>query len=232
MEKITKPKIIKISIYISLLTFLPGLIIGLLIAINYGPTDYSIFHNYISNLGSKQYTPAPFILDLTLTISAIFFIPLILNLYQINSSDSSDNIDNSKRINNMNLSRRKFGYVGISFLIIGCVGMFNVGVFSMDRNQWNLHYIFSSLSFGGFTFGSFFTGIAIILKKIHIPRKIGLFMVFGPSTAAIIFIICPPPFTREFLEWIMLLSILVWYYPLVFITLQKINKKSSFNSGN
>ncbi|MFW9882045.1 MAG: hypothetical protein ACFFG0_53960, partial [Candidatus Thorarchaeota archaeon] len=62
---LTKPKVVKISIYISLLTFLPGLIVGLIIAINYGSRGYSLWFNWISDLGSIIHTPAPFILDLT-----------------------------------------------------------------------------------------------------------------------------------------------------------------------
>ena len=41
-DKLTEPKVVKISIYISLLTFLPGLIFGLIIAIRFGGFQYSI----------------------------------------------------------------------------------------------------------------------------------------------------------------------------------------------
>jgi len=102
-DKLTEPKVVKISIYISLLSFFPGLIIGLIVAMNYGPSGYSLWYNYISDLGSKNYTPAPFILDLTVIITSIFILPLILNMSRLYSSEMSDNIDNSKKIHYINL---------------------------------------------------------------------------------------------------------------------------------
>ena len=125
-DKITEPKIVKISIYVSLATFLPGLLLGLIIAINFGPIPYSLWLNYISDLGSFKYTPAPFILDVTCALSAIFIIPLILNLSRLYSSNMVENIDNSKRSYYINKFRRIFGYMGVSFLFVGVFGMFFV----------------------------------------------------------------------------------------------------------
>ncbi len=230
-NKLTEPKIVKISIYISLLFFLPGLIIGIAIAANFGPFGYSLLYNYISDLGSIRYTPAPFILDITVIVSAIFILPLILNLGRLYTSTPTDNIDNSKKVHHINHFRRIFGYIGMASLIIGVIGMFNVGIFSLDRSPWGLHYVFASLTFGGFAFGSFFTGLAIIMKKKIIPRTIGFFMVFGPPISAIFFLIGPQPLTRQLLEWVMTFMALAWYYPLTFITLQKTNTLLFFKSG-
>lgn len=230
-DKLTEPKIIKISIYISLLSFLPGLIIGIAIAANFGPFGYSLLYNYISDLGSKKYTPAPFVLDFTVIISAVFILPLILNLARLYISTPTDNIDNSKKVHYFNHFRRIFGYIGMVSLIVGVIGMFNVGIFSLDRSPWNLHYFFATLTFVGFTFGSFFTGLAIIMKKKIIPRSIGFFMVLVPPIAAILFIINPQPLTRQLIEWVMTFMALAWYYPLTFITLQKTNTLLFFKSG-
>ncbi|MFX1480287.1 MAG: hypothetical protein ACFFCI_19420, partial [Promethearchaeota archaeon] len=164
-DKVTEPKIVKISIYISLLTFLPGIILGLIIAINFGPIPYSLWMNYISDLGSFKYTPAPFILNVTCALSAIFIVPLILNLSRLYSSNMVDNVDNSKRTYYINKFRRIFGYLGVTFLFVGVFGMFFVGIFSLDRSPLNAHYYFSTLAFGGFAFGAFFTGLAIVLNK-------------------------------------------------------------------
>jgi len=222
-DRVTEPKIVKISIYISLATFLPGLIIGLIIALNIGPLPYSVWLNYISDLGSYQYTPAPYVLDLTCMISAIFIAPLIFNLSRLYSSNMTYNIDNSKRTHNINKFKRIFGYIGVGFLFVGIFGMFFIGVFSIDRSPLDIHNFFSTLAFGGFVFGAFFTGLAIVLKRKLFPKSIGYYMIFGPSTVTILYLICPPPLTRPFLEWIMLFSALSWYYVIVFITLQKLN---------
>ncbi|GAI34084.1 unnamed protein product, partial [marine sediment metagenome] len=83
--------------------------------------------------------------------------------------------------------------------------------------------------FTGFAFGAFFTGLAIVLKKKLFPKAIGYFMMLGPSTASILYIISPEPLTRQFLEWVMLFSAIGWYYIIVFITLQKLNSLLFFN---
>ncbi|MFW9969364.1 MAG: hypothetical protein ACFFDF_04125 [Candidatus Odinarchaeota archaeon] len=228
-DTLTKPKIVKISIYISLLTFLPGLILGLIIAIDYGSFGYSLWFNWISDLGSHVYTPAPFILDLTCIVSAIFIIPLILNLSRLYSAHQNNKLDNSKKEHYIILFRRIFGYLGVASLFIGVIGMFFVGVFSLDRSPFDLHFYFSTSAFGGFAFGAFFTGLAIVLRKRIFPKTVGWFMILGPSTASIIFLLCPAPLTRQFLEWILMFSSLAWYYVIVFITLQKLNTLLFFN---
>jgi len=228
-NKLTEPKVVKISIYISLLTFLPGLIFGLIIAIIYGPMEYSLWYNWISDLGSNRYTPAPYILDLTCIISAIFIIPLILNLSRLYSSHQNRELDNSKKEHYTVLFRRIFGYIGVVCLFVGVIGMFFVGVFSLDRSPFDIHYYFSTSAFGGFAFGAFFTGLAIILRRRIFPKTVGYFMIFGPSTATLMYLFCPAPFTRQFLEWIMMFSSLGWYYVVVFITLQKLNTLLFFN---
>ncbi|MHA1930905.1 MAG: hypothetical protein ACW96X_00100, partial [Promethearchaeota archaeon] len=66
-------------------------------------------------------------------------------------------------------------------------------------------------------------------KKRIFPKAVGYFMILGPSTASIIFLIAPEPLTQQFLEWIMLFCALSWYYVIVFITLQKLNSILFFN---
>ncbi|MFW9819881.1 MAG: hypothetical protein ACFFE5_09745 [Candidatus Thorarchaeota archaeon] len=228
-DTLTKPKVVKISIYISLLTFLPGLIIGIIVAINFGTFGYNLWFNWISDLGSLLYTPAPFILDLTCIVSAIFIVPLVLNLSRLYSSHQNYKLDNSKKEHYIILFRRIFGYIGVVSLFIGVIGMFFVGVFSLDRSPFDLHFYFSTSAFGGFAVGAFFTGLAIVLRKRIFPKTVGYFMIFGPSTASIIFLLCPAPLTRQFLEWILMFSSLGWYYVIVFITLQKLNTLLFFN---
>ncbi len=226
---LTKPKIVKISIYVSLITFLPGLITGLIVAINFGSLEYSVWYNWISDLGSLIYTPAPFILDLTCILSAIFIIPLILNLSRLYSAHQNHKLDNSKKEYYTILFRRIFGYTGVVCLFVGVIGMFFIGVFSLDRSPFDLHYYFTFSAFGGFAFGAFFTGLAIVLRKRIFPKVVGYFMILGPSTASILYIISPAPLTRQFLEWILMFSSLSWYYVIVFITLQKLNSLLFFN---
>jgi hypothetical protein len=127
------------------------------------------------------------------------------------------------------LFRRIFGYIGVGSLFIGVIGMFFVGVFSLDRSPFDLHLYFAVSTFSGFAFGAFFTGLAIVLRKRIFPKAVGYFMIFGPSTASIIYLISPAPLTQQLLEWILMFTSLAWYYVIVFITLQKLNTLLFFN---
>jgi hypothetical protein len=138
-------------------------------------------------------------------------------------------LDNSRREHYTILFRRIFGYIGVVSLFIGVIGMFFVGVFSLDRSPFFLHQYFAVSAFGGFAVGAFFTGLAIVLRKRIFPKAVGYFMIFGPSTASIVFLICPAPLTQQFLEWVLMFSSLAWYYVIVFITLQKLNTLLFFN---
>ena len=78
-----KEKLIKICIYVSLVTFLPGLLIGVLVAYFFGPKSYNIIDNYISDLGSIRFTPAPLILDSIAMITACFLVPVFFYIAKI-----------------------------------------------------------------------------------------------------------------------------------------------------
>jgi len=212
-------KLIKICIYVSLLTFLPGLLIGALIAFFFGPESYNIIDNYISDLGSIRYTPAPFILDAIAMITACFLVPVFFYITKIIVSDTKNIIFNS---NKSIFKRILSGYVdlhaflGLFSLLLGAVGFFGIGLFSEDRTtELGLHYTFSIIVFAGLAFGALFNGIAILfkLKKTIFPRLLGLYMIVGPFTAGILFLFPPNSVTSPFLEWMMLLADFLWLIP-------------------
>jgi len=212
-------KLIKICIYVSLLTFLPGLLIGVLIAYFFGPESYNIIDNYVSDLGSIRYTPAPFVLDAIVITAACFLVPVFFYITKIIVSDTKNIIFNSNKA----IFRRIFciyidlhAFFGLLSLLSGAVGLFGIGLFSEDRTtELGLHYTFSIIVFAGLAFGALFNGIAILLKlKITMfPRLLGLYMMVGPFTASILFLFPPNSMTRPFLEWMMLLAAFLWLIP-------------------
>jgi hypothetical protein len=212
-------KLIKICIYVSVLTFLPGLLIGVLIAYFFGPESYNIIDNYISDLGSISYTPAPFILDAIAMITACFLVPVFFYITKIIVSETKSIIFNSnesifKRIYCINIDLLAF--FGLLSLLSGAVGLFGIGLFSEDRTtELGLHYTFSIIVFAGLAFGALFNGIAILfkLKKTIFPRLIGLYMMVVPLTTAIMFLFPPNSMARPFLEWLMLLAAFLWLIP-------------------
>ena len=219
-------KLIKICIYVSLLTFLPGLLIGVLITYFFGPEGYNIIDNYISDLGSIRYTPAPFVLDAITITTACFLVPVFFYMTKIIVSDTKDIIVNSnksilKRIYCINIDILAF--FGLVSLLSGAVGLFGIGLFSEDRTtELGLHFTFSIIVFAGLAFGALFNGIAILfkLKKTIFPRLLGLYMMVGPFIAAILFLFPPNSVTRPFLEWMMLLAAFLWLIPESFLILK------------
>ncbi len=212
-------KLIIICIYVNLITFLPGLLIGVLIAYFFGPESYNIIDNYISDLGSIRYTPTPFILDAIAMTTACFLVPIVFYITKVIVSDTKSIIFNS----NESIFKRIFyiyidlhAFFGLLSLLSGAVGLFGVGLFSEDRTtELGLHFTFSIIVFAGLAFGALFNGIAILLKlkKTIFPRLLGLYMMVGPFIASILFLFPPNPLTRPFLEWMMLIAAFLWLIP-------------------
>jgi hypothetical protein len=218
-NKFLNQKLIKICIYLSLISFLPGILIGVLIAYFLGPESYNIIDNYISDLGSIRYTPAPFILDAIAMTTAYFLVPVFFYIAKIIVSDTKSLILDSnksivKRIHTINIDLLAF--FGLLSLLSGAVGLFGVGLFSEDRTtELGLHYTFSIIIFAGLVFGALFNGIAILLKlkKTIFPRLLGLYMIVGPFIVTIMFLFPPISVTRPFLEWMMLFAAFLWLIP-------------------
>jgi hypothetical membrane protein len=77
-RRLLKKKTIRICIYIEFIIFYPGLIIAIIIANNYSPNGYNLIQNYISDLGSIHFTPAPYIFNTIAIITSIIIIPIFL----------------------------------------------------------------------------------------------------------------------------------------------------------
>lgn len=225
-NKIVQPKIVKICIYVSNILFLSGLLIGALIAVFFGPEGYNIIDNYISDLGSFRYTPTPFILDSIAMITAFFLVPIFFYVYKKLISGKKDIIFDSsvplpKRVFNLFIAINIF--IGFICLIIAAIGLFGIGLFSEDRTtELGLHYFFSIVVFAGLATGALFNGIAIFLKKSIYPRLLGLYMMIGPITVALLFVFPPPSTTLPFLEWMMLFAAFLWLIPLSIIILKEL----------
>ena len=228
-NKFLNQKLIKICIYVSLIIFLPGILIGVLVAYFFGPDSYNIIENYISDLGSIRYTPTPFILDAIAMTTACFLVPVFFYIAKIIVSDTKSLILDSnksifKRIHTIDIDLLAF--FGFLSLLSGAVGLFGVGLFSEDRTtELGLHYAFSIIVFAGLAFGAFFNGIAILLKlkKTIFPRLLGLYMIVGPFVVTIMFLFPPISVTRPFLEWMMLFAAFFWLIPGSLLILKDFN---------
>ena len=229
---IIDPTVVRNSVIINLVTFLPGLIICVLIADSFGPQGYELWDNFISDLGSLNYTPAPFIFNFILMVGGIFTFPAYLYNNKFLLEGVQENIFNSdlkiwKRIYYLIIG--VCAILGYFFLLVGSIGMFGIGIFTIDGAP-EIHFFFSVLVFAGLIFGSLFAGIAVFLKKVIFPHYLGLYMVFGPFITGFLYLNPPFSVSIQFLEWMMLFAQQIWLIPAAFFTLNHIRKTKSIDN--
>ena len=214
-------KIVKISAIGVMFGYILLLIIGVIVAAILDPDGYTIWDNWISDLGSSNHTPAPYLYDIACIIAGAMTIPLTYYMEKLLAP-----LPKRNNLREFHFSRLRFRLSSFAFLfsIIGNFGYIGVGIFSADRDYDALkvlgqgpHGIMSYLAFGGFTLGALFMGILIVLYDTKIPKILGIYGIFGPLIVAILNLIDSTPL----LEWILLFSILVWIIPLSLIVLMK-----------
>ena len=218
---VTNFNVVKLSAIIIIIGYLLLLIIGVIIAAFFDPDGYTIWDNWISDLGSINHTPAPFLYDIACIIAGTMTIPFTYYMEKLLAP-----LPKSSKLRGGHYSRLRFRLSSFAFLfgIIGNFGYIGVGIFSADRDFDFLkvlgegpHGIMSYLAFGGFTFGAFFMGWLIVLYDTKIPKILGIYGIFGPLIITILNLIYGTPL----LEWMLLFSILIWIIPLSFIVLTK-----------
>ncbi|MFW9879488.1 MAG: hypothetical protein ACFFG0_40950 [Candidatus Thorarchaeota archaeon] len=218
---VTHYNTVKFSAIIVMIGYISLLIIGVITANLLNPDGYTIWDNWISDLGSFDHTPAPILYDVACIVAGSMTVPLTFYLEKLLAP-----LPNRANLRNQHFSRLRFRLSSFAFLfsIIGNLGYIGVGIFSADRNYEFLsilgegpHVIMSYLAFGGFTFGAFFMGWLIVLYETKIPKILGIYGIFGPLYISILNLIDSTPL----LEWLLLFSILIWIIPLSLIILMK-----------
>ncbi|MFX0081089.1 MAG: hypothetical protein ACFE94_04980 [Candidatus Hodarchaeota archaeon] len=218
---ITDFNVVKFSAITVMIGYICLLIVGVITATLLDPDSYTIWDNWISDLGSDDHTPAPILYDIACIIAGSMTIPLTFYLEKILAP-----LPIKTKLGEQHYSRLRFRLSSFAFLfsIIGNFGYIGVGIFSSDRDYECLsilgegpHNIMSYLAFGGFTFGAFFMGWLIILYDTKIPKILGIYGIIGPITISILNLIDSTPL----LEWLLLFSILIWIIPLSIIMLRK-----------
>ena len=218
---VTNHNVVKHSAMIVMIGYISLLIVGVIIAALLDPDGYTIWDNWISDLGSFDYTPAPILYDIACIIAGSMTIPLTFYMEKLLAP-----LPDRVNLRDQHYSRLRFRLSSFAFLfsLIGNFGYIGVGIFSADRDYEFLsilgegpHGIMSYLAFGGFTFGAFFMGWLIVLYDTKIPKLLGIYGIFGPLIVSILNLIDSTPL----LEWLLLFSILIWIIPLSLIVLLK-----------
>ncbi len=225
--KVINPRVIRILIILDMLIFLPGIAIAIILAVTLGGTEigpgsYNFVENYISDLGSARYSPAPWLLDGISMISAVILIPLMIYAKRLSNQD----IREQTRSPAFNATGKGGNWVGFCALYVGIVGLFGIGLFSEDRDFGWVHYFFSMVVFGGFAVGATTLGIVGMINKTYAPKSLDFLMVSFPAVATIFYawnlLQEPSPFPKPPLEWLLLGSIFWWILPVGVLLLRMI----------
>ncbi len=200
------PKVLKSCLMTGLLIYLSLLLSSIFVAFLSDVSHFTITSHAISALGSKQFTPLPFLFNFACIIGGATMILLNFLLFRQVFLEKSNQF---RRIYiNYEISK-----LGLIFGIAGNVGYIFVGIFSLDRagSEIIIHGSFAGLAFSGFVLSIFSFSVCILFNQTNIPKFYGILGIspLGMSILYCIFL-CP------LIEWILLFTILISLIPLFF----------------
>ncbi|MFX0099900.1 MAG: DUF998 domain-containing protein [Candidatus Hodarchaeota archaeon] len=185
--------------YLGISIKLLGLIIGVIIARNFGNENYNVLEYTISELGMKINTPCPYILSLTNIISSIllfFFTPRINR--SIDNWSSQSNCTKNPRI----------VISGLYFLVI--LGAFLNGFTTLDVS-YTIHVINAGIQIFGFIIMGWIFALYIMKKKFPLPKFSAIYLMIIPFLFTLLFLFEAPPSKGIIYEWLLLVSMLIWF---------------------
>ncbi len=126
---LTNLKVVKYTMIGAILTWIPSIIIALLIGQldpagpSYDPAGFNPLINFISDLGNQDLTPMPIIMNWGMMNAALFMIPPSFYMKKILLKDDSK------------LLRKILANLTVVCMLIGMVGLFLTGVISEDVGE-------------------------------------------------------------------------------------------------
>jgi hypothetical protein len=218
-HKLTHYKLVKSTIIFGVIFFWSLFPLSYIVSIVFGTEYYSPLINFISDLGRTLYTPAPILFDLACVITGMLIIPFVFYIFK-------------KLYFNAKIELTKYKSLLYKILVIlafssglsGSIGLSGIGIFSLERSIFNLHYIFAISVVLGLIFFAFFIGLLIITYKIPVSKIIGIggFICSIIIFIAYLLVIFIFPHFQSLLEWFSVISITIW---LCLFALSEITKK-------
>lgn len=246
---IKNPKVVKFCIYATLIAWITALGIGYLVAQldPAGPgsdsAGYSLFENYISDLGSLKYTPIPKFLDDGLMLTGIFMVPVAIYLKKTLNSESEPMIIR-KILSNLVLICNLLGACGIFLtgVISEDVGEQLDAIFGTPLPNYPSHDLVSDIAFYNFLMMGFFIAIILLIYPDILRERIGInhssivrilllidMIIIVPILFAIFWESYPDlyifGFKSPFWEWMLVLSYSAWNIPITLMLLKPINRE-------
>jgi len=152
-------KYVKIPTILSIIILIISYLTSFFIKILFGDKNFNIFLNAVSDLGQKTYSPLPLLFDLGCIFSGILMFPFIFNFFLSYLFKLEINFTNTK----YKILYKALDILAFSFLLNGNIGLIGVGIFSLDRNPFYLHFIFTFFLFSGYPFFAFFIGLNYLI---------------------------------------------------------------------
>ncbi|MBY8978753.1 MAG: hypothetical protein KGD72_00050 [Candidatus Lokiarchaeota archaeon] len=181
-------------LFYSSASYIVLLVLNVLLSSFFG---FSLTVNYISDLGSINVIPFPYIHNLICIFGGAVSLPV--------------NFFVRKKLRIVYKSSRfslLFVELGVALGVIGNVGYMFLGVFSLDRAGPGdiYHGIITFISFGGYILSIFFFSLNIVLSHKCKLKHLGIFGLTIPITLLIVY--CA--LTIPLMEWFLLSSILAF----------------------
>lgn len=173
--------------------------VSIFFAIIFNLSSSNIWTHPVSDLGSSQFTPIPFMFDISCILAGTVIIPVYLSM-----KERLTYIIRSKH-GKYGIIEDKLSTYGSFMGVIGALGCILVGIFSFDRCGPNklYHSILTGLAFGGLTFSILLFSLYILIADIHIPKVFGVYGLIAPLGFLLLWVL----FELMVYEWLLLLSI-------------------------
>jgi hypothetical protein len=186
-------KVIPPSLGIGVIGYLSLMVLSIFFASLFGTVNFALWTHTISDLGSAIVTPLPFLFDSACMLAGVVSIPYYCSLKR-------------KLSQNTSLKCNIFLRCACILGIVGGLGYFFVGVFSLDRGGPNnaAHGLFAGIAFTGFVFSIAMFGGYILVFHNKFLRGLGAFGMLFPILFYGLYCI----FGTPLVEWLLLISIL------------------------
>ncbi|MBY9003854.1 MAG: hypothetical protein KGD73_07770 [Candidatus Lokiarchaeota archaeon] len=198
--KVLNENFIETLLFLGGIAYLSLLIANILLASFFG---YNILYNYISELGYSRIVPFPFLNDgVTIFCGMIMFFSHFYYVHQLKIQ--------------YHISRYSIVFMTLGFLsgIIGALGYFFLGIFSLDRAGPSdlYHGISMGFSFSGFLISiACYSLIFVFTRNCHL-KKVGLYGLTFPFICFIVYSLTNTPLA----EWILLFSIIGFFLAFIY----------------
>ena len=192
---VTFRKYIRPTLGIGVVSYISMIFMSIIIAY-VGSGGYNLLEHTISELGLKLMTPLPNLFNSACMLAGIISIPYYFLLRKKVTSWTQDSF-----------LLKATMYIGF----IGAIGYFFVGVFSLERSGpfQITHEIFAGVAFVGFVAAIILFSVYIIRFQDRFLKAFGIFGLIFPVTFLILYCI----FVSPILEWLLLISILIFSVP-------------------